>query len=100
MQICSPGIGVILCTIQGILDAVVPIILALGIVYFVWGVVMYVIANDEEAKKTGKDRIVFGIIGFAVIISLWGLVYVLANTFRVSGLGAPNRQYLNGLLPH
>jgi len=48
-------------------------LLALGVVYFVWGVVTYVIASDEEAKKTGRDRIIYGIIGLAVIIGVWVL---------------------------
>ena len=76
-----------LCKIGEILGAVLPILIALGVVYFVWGVITYFIASDEEAKKKGRDRIVFGIIGLAVIIAVWGLVAILRNTF-----GLTNRQ--------
>src|SRR3989344_7728180 len=61
-----------LCKVSELLNAVLPVIIALGIVYFVWGVVTYVIASDEEAKKTGRNRIIYGIIGLAIIISVWG----------------------------
>ena len=71
----------LLCRIGNFLNAIVPVLVALGVVYFVWGVVTYVIASDEEAKKTGRDRIIYGIIGLAVIIGMWGLVNVLKNTF-------------------
>lgn len=71
----------ILCKISQILGAVVPVLIALGVVYFVWGVVTYVIASDEEAKSSGRNRIIYGIIGLAVIIAVWGLVKVLTNTF-------------------
>jgi len=71
----------ILCKISQILGAIVPVLIALGVVYFVWGVISYVIAGDEEAKKKGRDRIIFGIIGLAVIVGVWGLVRILTRTF-------------------
>lgn len=73
-----------LCQIGRIFNAIVPVLIALGVLYFVWGVVTYVIASDEEAKKAGRDRIVFGIIGLAVIIGMWGLVNFLRNTFGLN----------------
>ncbi len=73
-----------LCTIGSLLNKVVPVLIALGVVYFVWGVISFVIADDEEAKTKGKDRIIWGIIGLAVIIGMWGLVAVLRNTFGIN----------------
>ena len=75
-----------LCKISELLNAVVPVLIALGVVYFVWGVVTYMIGSDEEAKKAGRDRIIFGIIGLAVIIGLWGLVNILKNTFGLDNV--------------
>ncbi len=74
-------ISSLLCKISQILNAVVPVLIALGVVYFVWGVITYVISSDEEAKKTGRMRIIYGIIGLAVIVALWGLVGILTRTF-------------------
>jgi hypothetical protein len=71
----------LLCKVAEILNAVLPVLIALGVVYFVWGVITYMIASDEEAKTKGRDRIIFGIIGLAVIIAVWGLVAILRNTF-------------------
>jgi hypothetical protein len=73
-----------LCKIGDILSAIIPILIALGVVYFVWGVITFVIASDEEAKSTGRNRMIWGIIGLAVIIALWGLVRILVNTFGLT----------------
>lgn len=81
------GIMDILCRIGNILNAVIPVLIALGVVYFVWGVISYVIGADEEAKKKGRDKIIYGIIGLAVIVAVWGLVNVLVNTFGVKNQG-------------
>lgn len=70
-----------LSSIQGILDTILPILISLAVIYFIWGVVQYVIGDGEEAKKTGKERIIYGLIGFAVILSMWGLVNILVDTF-------------------
>ena len=66
------------------MNSVVPVLIALAVVYFVWGVISFVIADDEEAKSKGRDRIIYGIIGLAVIIGMWGLVNLLRNTFLLN----------------
>jgi hypothetical protein len=80
----SGGLGNILCKIGDILNAIIPILVVLGVLYFIWGVITYMIGSDEEAKKAGRDRIIFGIIGLAVIVAMWGLVNILINTFTLN----------------
>jgi len=93
------GLAAIFCEIGDLLSMVVPILVALGVVYFVWGVVRYVIGDSEEAKKKGRDQMIFGIIGFVVIIGLWGIVYLVNNTFDTGGYSAPSSVEFQGLLP-
>lgn len=78
----------VICKLSEILSAVLPFLIALGVVFFVWGVISYVIAGDEEAKTAGRDRMIFGIIGLAVIIGVWGLVKIVTNTFELTSQGS------------
>lgn len=89
-------IGNLITTIQGILNSIIPLLVALGVVYFVWGVVQYVIGDSEEAKKKGRDRIIYGLIGFTVIIGFWGLVNILVKTFGLENSAAPSLAPLTG----
>lgn len=73
----------LICRINQILGVVVPALIALGVVYFIWGVLTYVLAGDEEKKGAGRSKMIFGIIGLAVIVALWGLVGVLTRSFGV-----------------
>jgi hypothetical protein len=84
------GLGGILCRLNEVLGAILPFLVALGIIFFVWGVVQYVIGDSDEAKKKGRDRIIYGLIGLAVIISIWGLVFVLVDTLGLGGARAPD----------
>ena len=82
-KVCPTGnIQGIICTIASLLSSLIPIIVSLGVIYFIWGIVTYVIGDDEEAKKTGRNRIIYGIIGLAIIVSMWGIVSLV-----VDGLG-------------
>ncbi|MEI8270303.1 MAG: pilin [bacterium] len=75
------GIQAIICKIGEILNTIIPILIVLGVVYFVWGVISYMIGADEEQKKKGRDKIIYGIIGLVVIVGMWGLVNVVTDTF-------------------
>ncbi len=64
--------------------SVIPLIFALAVAMFVWGVVQYVINDDEEAKKAkGRQFMIWGIIALTVMVSVWGLVKILGNTFGI-----------------
>lgn len=94
-QTCTAGgLGQVICLTQNILNSLVPLLLALAVVYFVWGVVRFMIADAEEAKTKGKNQIIYGIIGLAVIIGLWGLVNLVTSTFGLtdSSVNVPTLQ--------
>ena len=88
--VCSGGqintIQSLICKFNEILGAILPLLIALGVVLFVWGVIAYVIASDEEAKAAGKNRMIYGIVGLAVIVGLWGLVRIVTNTFGLNNV--------------
>lgn len=84
---CVPATGIagLMYNIQQILNAVIPILIGIGVVYFIWGVVRFMIADGEEAKTKGKDQIIYGLIGFAAIFGIWGLVNIVITTFDLGG---------------
>ena len=78
-------IGTIFGTIGNLIQQATPIVVALALLYFFWGLATYILAaGDEEAKAKGRSIMIWGIIALFVIVSVWGLVGVLGNTFGVS----------------
>lgn len=77
----------------------VPVLFALAFIVFLWGVAnAYIFSGgEEEARKSGHKLILWGIIAFVVMISLWGLVNVVANTFGLAGYYAPPTPTSTGL---
>lgn len=83
----------ILVKIDSLLKIIIPILITLAVVYFIWGVIQYTLSTDEEAKKKAKSGIIQGLIGLFVIISFWGIIAVVSNTFQV-GPGSLNSAQL------
>ena len=77
-------IGQIFNFLITIIDHVlVPLIFGVALIVFTWGVYNYFIAGgaNEEKRKEGRNFIIYGIVGFFIMVSLWGLVNVLVYSF-------------------
>src|SRR3989344_5554904 len=74
--------------INGIL---VPVIFAVAFIVFLYGIARAYIfsGGDPEKVKEGHRLLMWGLIAFVVMISIWVLVNVIANTFGLAGAFAP-----------
>lgn len=66
---------------------IVPAIIALAFLVFIWGVFKFFIlgANDEDSRASGRDLMLWGIIGFVVIITIVGIVNLFAGATGLEG---------------
>jgi hypothetical protein len=79
----------------------VPVVFALAFLVFIWGVFKYLIqgASDEKSRGEGGKLILASIIGFFVMISVWGLVRILTGTFRFDSTDTVRQQELPNAPP-
>ena len=64
-------------------NVVIYLLMALAIIFIVWNVVMTLVKGaDPEAKSGHLKNVGWGVLGLAIILSIWGLVNILTNTFR------------------
>lgn len=69
-------------TLTGYVDRSIAFLMGAAVLLFVYGVVKYMLAGgNEESIKEGKRFIIWGIVGIAVIVSVWGLVNLLTGSF-------------------
>lgn len=61
------------------------LIMGLAIVMFTWNVFKYFIkgGDDVGAKKEAGQYVLWSVVGFFVILSFWGIVNILTNTFKL-----------------
>jgi peptidoglycan biosynthesis protein MviN/MurJ (putative lipid II flippase) len=76
----------ILQTVQNLLTAALPVLIALALLFFFWALAMFLMnSGDEAARATARQQMIWGIIVLFILVSVWGLVNLLANTFDVTG---------------
>jgi len=91
-------LGEYLASIVGFInDYLIPFIWAIAFVAFIWGVFQYFIAGgaNEEQRDKGKQLIFWGVIGFVVMICLWGIVNLFVNTLDFGGENTPEPPTFN-----
>ncbi len=58
-------------------NSVVPLFYALAFLLFIYGMVRFFFFGGEENRAKGKTFMLWGIIGFVVMFSVWGIVRLL-----------------------
>lgn len=59
----------------------VGLVFAVAVVVFIWGVVSMMINSDDPAKhEQGRNHVIWGVVGIAVMISVFGIIRFVAQT--------------------
>src|SRR3989338_6884145 len=61
-----------------------PIVVAIALIAFFWGLVKFIFAQgNEEAKADAKKIMLWGLIALFVMVSVWGLVKFIGTAFGI-----------------
>lgn len=75
-------------TVRNIINQLIPVIIGLAILFFIYALLKYVTAGgDEEKAKEARGLIIWGVIIIFVMTAVWGLVGFVQNT-----IGLPSTQ--------
>ena len=61
----------------------IPLIFAVAFLVFLWGMfVTFILGGKDSTKQEeGKSLMLYAVIGFVVMLSLWGIVNLLVDSF-------------------
>ena len=72
---------------QYILNPFIAFLFTLALAYFIYGVFQFLMNSDrEDARTTGKQNMLWGVIGMAIMMSVFGIMQVIINTLGVTGI--------------
>jgi len=68
-------------------ETLIPAIIGIGFLFFVWGVFLYFIVGgaDEEKRAKGRSYVIHAILGFVVIIIFFGVVNLIVESIGLEG---------------
>ena len=72
--------------LKTVIDMLIPLLLALAVLVFFWGLVKYLMhADDEAAKESGKTLMIWGMIALFVMVAFWAIIGFVAESIGISG---------------
>src|SRR3989344_5832014 len=78
--------GNTLSIISYYVSLLVPLLLAVAIVLFFWGLVKFIAnASDEAARESGKNLMIWGMIAIFVMVAFWSIIGYVKSSLGVSG---------------
>jgi len=85
----------ILNIVAGLIQGATPIVVALALLYFFWGLASYILkSGDDEGQKKARNTMIWGILALFIMVSVWGIINVIRDTLlldnsniQVPGIG-------------
>lgn len=79
-----------------IINPLIKLLFALAVVYFLYGVLEFMMNQDNEEKKTaGKRHMLWGIIGITIMMGVWTILSILVNTMNIQSQINPQENTIN-----
>ena len=69
-----------------IIDPALRVVFTLGLFLFLWGVVEFLFKLSKgEVSKEGKNHMIWGLVGMLIMVSVYGIIALIVNTFDLRG---------------
>lgn len=79
-----------------IIDPIILVVFAAGFFMFVWGIVQFIWKLDEGAQSSGKQHMLWGILGMLIMVSVYGIIALIDDTFDLD-ISNPDMSRLNDI---
>lgn len=76
--------------VGGILNMLVPVLIAAALVVFFWGLVQYIRHPEGGEHGSGRSTMVAGLVSLFIMVSVWGIISLAQNALGVQGNGTVN----------
>ena len=66
-----------------IINQLIGLLFAAGLVFFLWGLAQFIMnADSEEGRTKGKQHMVWGIVGMFIMVGAYAIINILSNTLN------------------
>lgn len=83
------NLSTLVTSIGGIVNQIIPILFAIALLGFFYGLVMYIFGKEDN-KDQAKKTMIWGVVALFVMASVWGLVRFIGTAVGVNEEAAPS----------
>lgn len=78
-----------------VIDPAILVVFAAGFFFFVYGLVQFLWRLDEGGdNRDGKQHMVWGIVGMLIMVSVFGIITIINDTFQLN-ISNPDTSSIN-----
>jgi len=81
----ATGLGKVIALISGLINALIPLLIAAALLAFFWGLVQYIFKVGGGKSKGGRSLMIWSLVTLFVMVSVWGLVNLLRDSLGIVG---------------
>ena len=71
-----------------IINPIIILAFAVALLVFFWGLVQFIMSETADAKrKDGSKKIIYGLLGMFVMLSAYGIIRLILDTFGIPAPG-------------
>lgn len=79
-----------------LINKIIPVVIALALLTFFYGILKFILSLSSNDKSDAKKAMFLGVVALFVMVSVWGLVNVVTQTFFNFGTGKTDVKRVNG----
>jgi len=77
-----------------LINLAVAVLAAAALAIFMWGIVRYIMSSGSSSEKTNsRGMMIWGLVALVVLVSVWGIVRVVADAFFGAATTVSNSTY-------
>jgi|AntAceMinimDraft_13_1070369.scaffolds.fasta_scaffold13394_4 FtsH-binding integral membrane protein len=80
-----------------IINPLVVLLFSAGLVLFVFGLFNFFKKDDAESLEKGKRHMVWGIVGMAIMVSVFGIMNLITSSIGLNNVDPANSSDVSGL---
>ncbi|MEX2514998.1 MAG: hypothetical protein WD335_02640 [Candidatus Paceibacterota bacterium] len=85
------NVGNFVDSLQTLINGLIPLVAAIALLAFFWGLAKYVFqADDEEAKAKGKNIMIGGIVALFLVAAIGGIIQFIVDAFGIDSQATIN----------
>ena len=70
-----------------IINPLIILLFGLAVVYFLYGIFEFISNQENEEKKTtGKNHMIWGIVGIVIMMGVFTILNIIMATFNIEGI--------------
>ena len=67
-----------------IINPAITLLFTLALIIFLWGIAEYIRGKEaSDARKKGKDHIIWGLVGMTIMIGVWGIMSFIVSSLSL-----------------